>query len=188
MYLQTNENQLQGFGQPTSIGNAQFTKIGPPLHYPGHFSLTSDVVNYIHKNIPSNKKFTTRSCEFLISTHWADLSGHDIVVGNYWFQLELLYNGNDLAVVSIKPLPAKSKSKSSTFYQDQFTITFKGRAKSNVAAPVAEIIYDIAGTWDARGVSFPFTGNITVSANGGVWRNFYPDKNNHVRHVQAICT
>jgi hypothetical protein len=172
---------------PPSIGNAVFIKSPVPLRYPGFFSTTSDFVAYIHKNTPSNKKLTTRSCQFLISTTWVDLGGHDIRVGDYWFQLEFQYNGNDLKEVSIKPLPAKSQSKPATYYQDQFTITFTGRPKSVAAEPVAEIIYDMTGTWSARGESFPFNGTITVSANGGVWRTFSPDKDNRVRHEYGIC-
>jgi hypothetical protein len=170
---------------PPDIGNADFTRF--PLRYPGFFSTTSDLVQYVHKNTPSNRKFTQRSCQFIISTYWVDLRAHDIHVGDYWFQLEFQYNGNDLIGVSIKPLPAKSQSNPATFYQDRFTTTFTGRPKSIAAAPVAEIIYDIAGTWDARGQSFPFNGTIIVSANGGVWRTFSPDKDNRVRHVYMTC-
>lgn len=171
------------------IGNAVFIKSPMPLSYPGFFSTTSDFIAYIHKNTPSNKKFARRSCQFIISTFWCDCNFRcgDIRIGDYWFQLEFQYNGNDLKEVSIKPLPAKSQSKPTTFYQDQFTITFTGRPKSAEAEPVAEIIYDMAGTWSARGESFPFNGTITVSANGGVWRTFSPDKDNRVRHTYVEC-
>jgi hypothetical protein len=170
--------------------NAKFSISGlPTSSRKNGFSVTSNTASYIHQNSPSDKTFSKRSCQFLISTYSCDSYCSDMLIGEYWFQVEFQYNGNDLRMVSITPLFGKSKFNQGPLFQsDEFTIIFTPKPKSAAAEPVAEIIYDFSGTWNHkyRGIISNFKGTITVSANGKVWRTF-SFQDNRVRHVQFNC-
>lgn len=167
MYLTTPRGASAGYGEvieAVGLGIAVFTT-GQQLLTSGSFSNSTSTVNYMHERTPLTQRFRSCAMEFSLRAHHPR---YFIDPQVFWYRLSFEYNGNDLRNVAIHPLV----NRSSTLQSSTFSTTWSGQAHSPQAAPVAEVMFQLAGRWDPVGRGdVSFNGDLLVTAAGRVRLN-----------------